>query len=217
MTFARNASASLSVAHDRAFKLEGTTRRCARGFAVFSLVLVASAASAQTPSAGGEAPVAQEPAANAPATAPTESPGPAQGGTAAGDVFADTAATDLTATDCEGTNRALWVGIAAMDAIALMLFFIAFAVVTSRTWLRRGALGNFLTVLAPFGALAAVLVGSIRPAQELFAKCMESPDLRQLLQLVEFTGWQRGLVFGLVPVVVLAFLLKAVHGKFFVR
>jgi hypothetical protein len=111
----------------------------------------------------------------------------------------------------------MWVGIAAMDAIALLLFFVAFGIVTSRTWLRLGALRNFLTVLAPFATLAAVLVGTIRPAQEVFTKCVENADLRQLLHLVEFAGWQRGLVFGLVPVTVMAFLLKAIHGRFFAR
>lgn len=182
--------------------------------AVLGALVLAAPAGGQTPS-GGAAAVGEQPASAEVEAAPA--PGPAASDPVKHDVFGETDTVELTAADCEGTNRSMWVGIAAMDAIALLLFFVAFGIVTSRTWLRLGALRNFLTVLAPFATLAAVLVGTIRPAQEVFTKCVENADLRQLLQLVEFAGWQRGLVFGLVPVTVLAFLLKAIHGRFFAR
>ncbi len=122
------------------------------------------------------------------------------------------ASQDVTSADCEATNRSMWIGVAAIDILTLLLFFLTFAFVASRSWLKLSALGTFFVILSPFASIGGAVVGTFRPAKEVVGLCLENPELRHLVKFAEFAGWQRGTVLGAVPIITLAFVLKMLHA-----
>ena len=112
---------------------------------------------------------------------------------------------------CEDTNRSFWVSVIAIDVSALVLLFLVFWLFTRKNWLKAGFV-RLVVVALPFAIAAGVILALYRPEAETVAKCLQIPDLQQLIFGRQFVPWQRGIVFGGAPVFLLAIMLKFVHG-----
>lgn len=188
----------------------GVGPRIARGPGLFcvmtALVLGTSAAVGGVPSAAAQPLPADDLFKPGEATSPVAAPSDTG---FADDLGAIVDATESTSRDeCEKTNTAVIVGAVVVDVAALILFFILFWLIARRG--RSHPWIVFFGVLFVVAAAAAVVIGVQRSDPETLLRCKRTADLAGVLIFDGFADWQRGLLLGAGPVIVLGTLLKVI-------
>lgn len=147
---------------------------------------------------------------------PPSDAAPAEGGSPAGDEGSlpdlggalNELGSGTSREECAKTNTAVIVGAVVVDVAALILFFILFWVIARRG--RSHPWVVFFGVLIVMAAAAALVIGFQHSDPETLLRCRRTTELAGVLIFDGFADWQRGLLLGAAPVIVLGTLLKVI-------
>lgn len=118
---------------------------------------------------------------------------------------------DPTPKECLKANKTAYYGAAGMDAAVLLAFFLLLSVAAKRNWISTNPMTRFTALLLPFASAAAALSGFVIFEKGTVMACLKSTDLRSLLDIAGMAAWQRGMMLGMLPVIVLAFVIQIVR------
>lgn len=117
----------------------------------------------------------------------------------------------VTADDCSRAATSFWIALAAYDVGMLLLAFFFYWTLSRRgSW---NALWRFLVPLILFSAGALVLV-ALDPARDPnYLACLADTENARLIPLSGLSAWPRGLVLGLVPVLIAHVLVVLLYNQ----